>query len=448
MAHFADYHFTDALQTALTKINFTKPTPVQERVIPLVNAGHDVIAQAQTGSGKTHAYLLPLFNKLTATTEVQLVITAPSRELAYQIRTAARQLLETTSFQIGFYVGGTDKEQQIKHLHQQQPQVVIGTPGRILDLIKHHHLLVHTAHSFVVDEADMTLDMGFLHDVDQIASSLPEHLQTLVFSATIPEKLQPFLKKYLYQPKMVALEVPHLIAPTITNWALFTKGRDRKAVLYDFLTLGQPYLALIFANTRRSVEEIYHYLTEQGLKVACLHGGLSARQRRRTMREIEQLDYQFVVASDLAARGIDLPGVSHVINAEIPHDDDFFIHRVGRTGRNQMTGIAVTLYGPDEENQIAHLEHLGIKFTPKEIKNHGLQDYHPHDRRLQRQAKNQALDPKLKGLVKKQQQKKKPGYRKKIKQAIKGEQQRQRKLEQRAQRQQQKKKNRMKNSSF
>lgn len=438
MSTFADYNFAPFLQQALAQIKFTKPTPVQQQVIPVINAGRDAVVQAQTGSGKTHAYLLPLLNQLTTAPVVQIVITAPSRELAYQIRLAAEQLLQPAAhtWKIGFYVGGTDKQHQIASLRKQQPQIVIGTPGRILDLLKSQHLLVNTTQHLVIDEADMTLDMGFLNDVDRIASAMPAQLQMLVFSATIPQKLQPFLKKYLHQPQNIQLTVPTIIAPNITNWALFTKGRDRKQVLYQVLTMGQPYLALIFANTKTAVTEIYEYLAARGLNVTQIHGDLPARTRRRTMKAIENMEYQYVVASDLAARGIDIPGVSHVINAEIPREDEFFIHRVGRTGRNQMSGLAITLFDPDEIDKISHLEELGIKFVIKQIKNHEFVDYQLNQRR-QRRAQSSALDPGLRGLVKKQQRKKKPGYRKKIKQAIKTDRAQKRKLAQRLQKKQQ-----------
>lgn len=438
MSTFADYNFAPFLQQALAQIKFTKPTPVQQQVIPVINAGRDAVVQAQTGSGKTHAYLLPLLNQLTTAPVVQIVITAPSRELAYQIRLAAEQLLQPAAhtWKIGFYVGGTDKQHQIASLRKQQPQIVIGTPGRILDLLKNQHLLVNTTQHLVIDEADMTLDMGFLNDVDRIASAMPAQLQMLVFSATIPQKLQPFLKKYLHQPQNIQLTVPTIIAPNITNWALFTRGRDRKQVLYQVLTMGQPYLALIFANTKTAVTEIYEYLAARGLNVTQIHGDLPARTRRRTMKAIENMEYQYVVASDLAARGIDIPGVSHVINAEIPREDEFFIHRVGRTGRNQMSGLAITLFDPDEIDKISHLEELGIKFVIKQIKNHEFVDYQLNQRR-QRRAQSSALDPGLRGLVKKQQRKKKPGYRKKIKQAIKTDRAQKRKLAQRLQKKQQ-----------
>ena len=436
MTTFAEYHWSDFINTALQQINFQQPTPVQDKVIPLITAGHDVIVQAQTGSGKTHAYLLPLLNQITPQLQVQLIIAVPSRELAGQIRAAAEKIiaLAPEKLHIGFYVGGTDKQKQIQHLNNWQPQIVIGTPGRIWDLIQIQALQVQKTKFLVIDEADMSLDFGFLPVIDQIASSLPAELQTMVFSATIPQKLQPFLKKYLRRPQVVNLESATVIAPNISNWALFTHGRDRQKIIYQLLTLGQPYLALIFANTKKNVNQIYDYLSAQGLKVARIHGDLPPRERKRTMKAIAQMEYQFVVASDLAARGIDIPGVSHVINAEIPVEDEFFIHRVGRTGRNKMKGIAITLYGPDEETKIQHLEQLGIKFEFKEIRNGRLLAAKAHDARQQRSAHQQALDPTLKGFVKKQKQRRKPGYRKKIKQAIISDRKRKQKIQQRSQR--------------
>lgn len=437
MKTFAEYHWSDFINLALQKINFQKPTLVQDKVIPLITAGHDVIVQAQTGSGKTHAYLLPLLNQISPKLHVQLIIAVPSRELAAQIRVTAEKIiaLAPKKLHIGFYVGGTDKQKQIQHLNKWQPQIVIGTPGRIWDLIKINLLQVQKTKFLVIDEADMSLDFGFLPVINHIASSLPSDLQIMAFSATIPQKLQPFLKKYLQQPVVVELETATMIAPNISNWALFTHGRDRQKIIYQLLTLGQPYLALIFANTKKSVDQIYDYLSFQGLKVARIHGDLPSRERKRTMKAIANMEYQFVVASDLAARGIDIPGVSHVINAEIPFEDDFFIHRVGRTGRNEMKGIAITLYGPDEESKIEHLEQLGIKFEFKEIRNGRLLAAKAHKAHQQRSPNRQSLDPTLRGYVKKQKRTRKPGYRKKIKQAIASDYRRKQKIQQRYQRQ-------------
>lgn len=431
MANFRGFNFKEYIYQALDEINFKEPTEVQARLIPTILKGKSVVGQSQTGSGKTHTFLLPIFQNLNAQKdEVQAVITTPSRELAYQIYEAAKQLAKFSPENIWIqnYVGGTDKQRQIEKLKSHQPQLVIGTPGRILDLVRENALDIHDAHYLVVDEADMTLDLGFLKETDAIASTLPKDLQMLVFSATIPEKLRPFLRKYMYNPVIEVVANKHVISPTIDNWLVSTKGRDRNKLIYDLLTMGEPYLALVFANTKERADELTNYLRSQGLKVAKVHGGIQPRQRKRIMREIQNLDYQFVVATDLAARGIDIEGVSHVINDDIPEDLEFFVHRVGRTGRNGMKGTAITLYEPSEEKLIDELESMGVHFVPKAVKNGEIVDSYDRNRREKRQTRKESMDPKLRGFVKKEKKKRKPGYKKKIKRAIKRDEQQKRRI--------------------
>ncbi|HJG16265.1 DEAD/DEAH box helicase [Ligilactobacillus salivarius] len=431
MANFREFNFKEYIYQALDEINFKEPTEVQARLIPTILKGKSVVGQSQTGSGKTHTFLLPIFQNLNAQKdEVQAVITTPSRELAYQIYEAAKQLAKFSPENIWIqnYVGGTDKQRQIEKLKSHQPQLVIGTPGRILDLVRENVLDIHNAHYLVVDEADMTLDLGFLKETNAIASTLPKDLQMLVFSATIPEKLRPFLRKYMYNPVIEVVANKHVISPTIDNWLVSTKGRDRNKLIYDLLTMGEPYLALVFANTKERADELTNYLRSQGLKVAKVHGGIQPRQRKRIMREIQNLDYQFVVATDLAARGIDIEGVSHVINDDIPEDLEFFVHRVGRTGRNGMKGTAITLYEPSEEKLIDELESMGVHFVPKAVKNGEIVDSYDRNRREKRQTRKESMDPKLRGFVKKEKKKRKPGYKKKIKRAIKRDEQQKRRI--------------------
>lgn len=420
MTHpFEQYDLQPYLIEAIKEIGFHEPTEIQKKVIPQVSKKRDLVGQSQTGSGKTHAFLLPLFNKIDpAKKEVQLVITAPSRELSEQLYRAASQLAEHSPEEISVqqYIGGTDKSRQLEKLKNSQPHVAIGTPGRLLDMISSNALKTHTAPYMVVDEADMTLDMGFLDKVDQIASRLPENGQMLVFSATIPQKLEPFLKKYMQSPQFIEVENQKVISDTVENWLISTRGQNRINVIHEILTLGHPYLALIFANTKDRVDEIAEGLIERGLDVAVVHGGLTSRERRRVMREIQNLEYQFVVATDLAARGIDIEGVSHVINADVPQDLDFFVHRVGRTGRNKMQGIAITLYSPGEEKELETIEKMGITFEPKELKNGEVVDTYDRRRRQQRKGKTvkDEFDPEIAGMVKKAKKKVKPGYKKKI----------------------------------
>lgn len=428
---FAQFGFKPFIDAALKEIGFKEPTEVRARLIPLILKRRSVVGQSQTGSGKTHTFLLPIFQTIDPElTEVQAVITTPSRELAYQIYDAAKQIAKHSEKEILVhnYVGGTDKQRQIEKLEHRQPQIVIGTPGRVLDLMKSQALDVHNASVLVVDEADMTLDLGFLKETDAIASAMPKELQMMVFSATIPDKLKPFLRKYMTDPIVEVVENKNVISPTIDNWLISTKGRDRNQLIYQLLTMGQPYLALVFANTKERVDDLTRYLRSQGLRVAKIHGGIPPRERKRTMREIQNMEYQFVVATDLAARGIDIEGVSQVINDDIPEDLEFFIHRVGRTGRNGMEGTAITLYAPSEDKMIAELESLGISFEEKKLSNGELVASYDRNRRFKRRTRSNKLDPKIVGMVKKEKKKRKPGYKNKIKRAIKRDEQQKRKL--------------------
>ncbi|RBR32693.1 DEAD/DEAH box helicase [Enterococcus cecorum] len=431
---FAAFQLQDYLLTAIADKGFKQPTEVQERLIPVIQAGRSVVGQSQTGTGKTHTFLLPIFNQLDLEQQnVQAVITAPSRELATQIYQAAKQLADFSGEEISImnFVGGTDKLRQVERLATKQPHIVIGTPGRILDLVTSGDLLIHTTQVMVVDEADMTLDLGFLADVDQIAGRMPDNLQMLVFSATIPEKLRPFLRKYMNNPLIEEIKPKTVISETIDNWLISTKGKDVNQIIYQLLTIGHPYLAIVFANTKQRVDEISQYLKNQGLSVATIHGDILPRERKRVMKQIQNLDFQYVVATDLAARGIDIEGVSHVINAEIPDDLEFFIHRVGRTGRNQLPGTAITLYEPSDERKINEIEALGITFKPKEIKNGEVVESYDRNRRQKREKKRDELDTTLIGLVKKKKKKIKPGYKKQIQREIEKSNKQKRKMERR-----------------
>jgi len=363
---FTEFNFKPYIQEALKEINFREATEVQEKLIPIVLAGNDLVGESKTGSGKTHTFLLPIFQTLNEDSQqVEAVITAPSRELATQIYQAARQIASHSEKEIRIvnYVGGTDKSRQIEKLQVKQPHIVIGTPGRIYDLVASGDLAIHKAHTFVVDEADMTLDMGFLSTVA-------------------------------------------------------TKGRDKNEQIYQLTKTLQPYLAMIFVNTKTRADDLHAYLVAQGLKVAKIHGDIPPRERKRIMNQVKNLDFEYIVATDLAARGIDIEGVSHVINDAIPQDLSFFVHRVGRTGRNGLPGVAITLYQPSDDSDIRELEKMGIRFVPKVLKNGVIEDTYDRDRRANREKKQEKLDIEMIGLVKKKKKKIKPGYKKKIKWAV------------------------------
>ena len=432
---FENDQINPAIRQGLKKINFVKPTEVQEKVIPVLMAHKNAVVQAVTGSGKTHAFLIPVMNEIDENLQYpQAILTTPSRELAQQLYQVARQLRDAAGLNItiAHLAGGSDRERQVDKISAHKPQIVVATPGRLHDFVEKKILPLDYVKNFVIDEADMTLDMGFLSEIDFIAQRLPQNCVLTAFSATIPVKLANFLRKYMAKPETIIIDNPTVISPTVKNDLLDIGSKNRKKILYQLLTIGQPYLALIFANTKQTVDELAEFLINQGLKVAKIHGGITERERKRTMREVEAGQYQYVVATDLAARGIDIEGVSLVINYEIPRELEFVIHRIGRTGRNGMKGHAITLIREEEMNQILKLEKMGIYFDFVEIKDSSLVPRtHYHNRKL-RKSTSQGLDNKVRGMVKKAQKKRKPGYKKKIKRAIQQDRAQKNKIEQRS----------------
>ena len=432
---FENEKLSPALRQGLKKINFVKPTEVQEKVIPVLLAHKNAVVQAVTGSGKTHAFLIPVMNEINEKLPYpQAILTTPSRELAQQLYQVTRQLRDAAGLNISVaqLAGGTDRERQLEKIGKHKPQIVIATPGRLHDFVAKKLLPLDYVTNFVVDEADMTLDMGFLDEIDFIAQRLPQNCVFTAFSATIPVKLANFLRKYMAKPETIIIDNPTVISPTVKNDLLDVGSKNRMKILYQLLTIGQPYLALIFANTKQTVDELTEFLIKQGLRVAKIHGGITERERKRTMREVEAGQFQYVVATDLAARGIDIAGVSLVINYEIPREIEFVIHRIGRTGRNGMSGHAVTLIREEEMDQIFKLENMGVHFDFVELKNGALVPRKHYHSRKTRQSSSQSLDNKMRGMVKKAQKKRKPGYKKKIKRAIQLDKAQKNKIEQRS----------------
>lgn len=414
MSKYTDYNFQSFLQEAIAKLGFTEPTPIQKEMIPLVLKGKSAIGQAHTGTGKTHSFLLPIVQRIDASKqEVQAVITSPTRELAQQIFEALSQLIEETDIQAKLFIGGTDKQRSIDKL-KNQPHIVVGTPGRIRDLVKEQALLVHTAPILVVDEADLAFDMGFIDEIDGFASVMPEKLEMFVFSATIPEKLQPFLKKYMDAPVHVNMNDKRPVAEGIDFVLVPVRSKSRNSRLLDVINGINPYLAVIFVNTRKTAEQVAGYLAEQGIRTGQIHGDLSPRERTRMMKQVRDLEFQYIVATDLAARGIDIQGISHVINYEIPDDLEFFIHRVGRTARAGNKGTAITLFEPSDEDAVIRIEKMGIPFVQKDVKDGQWTELKERHARKNRVKQADDIDAKAKALVRKPK-KVKPGYKRNMK---------------------------------
>jgi ATP-dependent RNA helicase CshB len=414
---FNRFKFQPFIMDAVNELGFYEPTEIQERMIPLVLKKESAIGQSQTGTGKTLAYVLPILERIEPNRkEVQAVITAPTRELATQIYHQILKITERCSpdqaIMTRCYIGGTDKQRSIDKL-KVQPHIVVGTPSRIKDLMVEQALFVHTSETLVIDEADMMLDMGFIEDLDHVAAKMPESLQMLVFSATIPEKLKPFLKKYMENPKTIQIDSKSRGAENLQHFLLPSKHRSKKQLVHDALIAYNPYLAIVFTNTKKMAEDLANFLMTKGLKVGRVHGDLNPRERRKMMKQIQDLDYQYIVATDLASRGIDIEGVTHIINYELPSDLDFYIHRVGRTARAGNSGIALTIYDTSDEDALNRIEKMGIQFEYVDLKQNEFVKADPRNKRKTRVKQEDPAEKLAKSMIKKPSQVK-PGYKKKM----------------------------------
>ncbi|MEG0313848.1 MAG: DEAD/DEAH box helicase [Erysipelotrichaceae bacterium] len=411
MSQFRDYNFKEETNKFIELNKFIEPTPIQQAVMPLVLKGKDIIGISDTGTGKTHAFLIPIMELLDANIKkVQVVITAPTRELATQLFERAKDISKINpAIKIRLVTGGTEKTKMNGSL-KEQPQLVIGTPGRIKDLFLNDKTLrIDTASLLVVDEADMTLEFGFLEDVDAIAGNMNNNLQMLSFSATIPQQLRLFLKKYMNAPQTVKIDEEHASNPKIEHILIPCKHKSYEDKLLEILPTIKPYVCLIFANTRVLAASAAEKMREAGYSLVEIHGDLEPRARRQAMKNIMSLKVSYVVATDIAARGIDIDGVSHVISLGFPNELDFYIHRSGRTGRAGKDGICLALYNKSDENAIQQLKTKGIGFKHKNFKNGEWVEMLPFGTKKPR--RDDPLEKEIAKIVSNKKVKVKPGYK-------------------------------------
>ncbi|MBO6047374.1 MAG: DEAD/DEAH box helicase [Erysipelotrichaceae bacterium] len=419
MKQFKDYQFRDDVFATLKDIHFETPTQIQKEVMPLVYKRRDVIGISQTGTGKTHSFLIPIIDTIDTEADcVQAVITTPTRELAYQIYNNAQAFKKNNpDLRISIIIGGSDKQKTINALST-QPHLVIGTPGRIKDLaLNEKALIITTAEIFVIDEADMTLEYGYLEDLDAVLGKMRDDLQMLVFSATIPESLQVFLRKYMHNPKLIQIEEAKATTDNVNHYLIPTRHKDRYELLTTIMSIIDPYICIIFCNKRTEASALTKRLREDGYRTGEIHGDLTARERKQMMRRINNNEYQYIVATDIAARGIDIDGVSHIINMDFPTERDFYIHRSGRCGRGKYTGECFSLYDTSSQNMVERLEKRGIHFLMKDIKDGKLVDAGERQRRAKRQRQPSELEREVQKIIRRPT-KVKPGYKKKRKREI------------------------------
>lgn len=355
---FADFGLSAPLLQAVNTAGYETPTPIQKEMIPHVLEGRDVVGQAQTGTGKTAAFALPLLSRLEPGKSPQILVLAPTRELAIQVAESfAEYGKHLKNFSVLPIFGGQDYSIQLRQL-QKGVQVVVGTPGRIMDHLRRGTLKAATIHSLVLDEADEMLRMGFLDDVEWILDQLPGRKQTALFSATMPSNIRKIAQKYLKDPVEITIKNKAATAPTINQRCLITAGGFTKKVdsLSRIIEAESVDGILIFVRTKIQTVEIAEQLVNHGYLAAPLNGDIPQSQRLRTVEQLKSKKIDILVATDVAARGLDVERISHVINFDIPFDTESYIHRIGRTGRAGRSGEAILFVNPRERSMLRSIE--------------------------------------------------------------------------------------------
>ncbi|SDK18430.1 ATP-dependent RNA helicase DeaD [Sediminibacillus albus] len=361
MADFASLGISSELIEILNRNGIAKPTPIQEKAIPLVLDKKDVIAQAQTGTGKTYAFLLPILEQLELENEhIQALVVTPTRELALQITAELNKLADQLEGinTLAVY-GGQDIQGQLNKL-KRGIHIVVATPGRLLDHMRRGTLMVSQVSMFVLDEADQMLHLGFLPEVEEVIAELPTELQTMLFSATMPNEVKKLAKTYMVNPHNVQVKGSQITLDEIKQMVIETTDREKQDKLRIVLDQFRPFLAIIFCRTKRRAAKLNGALQSYGYLSDELHGDLSQAKREKVMKRFRDMKIQYLVATDVAARGIDVEGVTHVINYDIPQDAESYIHRIGRTGRAGSDGMAITFAAPKDRPYLQIIE-KGIK---------------------------------------------------------------------------------------
>lgn len=362
MTEFSMLGLDKALLNNVTRKGLTEPTPIQARAIPPVMEGRDLLGLAQTGTGKTLAFGLPMMHRLmgqgrVAPKTVRALILAPTRELVNQIAASLTEMAFNTPIKVVVVVGGASLNRQSERLAR-GADILVATPGRLLDLLDRHALTLGQTQMLVLDEADQMLDMGFIHALRKIARHLPQQRQTLLFSATMPKLMSEIAETYLDHPVRVQVAPPGQAAEKITQAVHFVSQGDKANVLADYLRKHPGEAALVFAKTKHGAEKLMKLLVSWGFSAASIHGNKSQGQRDKALAAFRADEIEILVATDVAARGLDIPQVAHVYNYELPNVAENYVHRIGRTARAGRSGQAVAFCAPAEMEDLREIEKL------------------------------------------------------------------------------------------
>ncbi|KEO81448.1 DEAD/DEAH box helicase [Tumebacillus flagellatus] len=356
MTTFAHLGVRPELLNLLQRNGVFEPTPVQEQSIPALLRGQDVIAQAQTGTGKTLAFLLPILETLDVEADhVQALVVTPTRELALQITDEVKKLASAVGARVLAAYGGQDVDAQV-HKLRGAIHLIIATPGRLLDHLRRGTVDLSKLRMLVLDEADQMLHIGFLNEVQQIMDHAPADRQMMLFSATMPKNVQDLAKRYMNQPVNVQVKSKRVTLDEIEQVVIETTDREKSEALIASIRKYNPYLAVIFCRTKRRAKKLTEELAAEGFEADELHGDLSQAKREQVMKRFRDAKIQLLIATDVAARGLDVEGVTHVFNYDIPHDVESYIHRIGRTGRAGQRGVAVTFVAPRDREFLRMIE--------------------------------------------------------------------------------------------
>jgi len=365
MTTFADLGLSAPLLAALEDVGYDTPSPIQEEAIPPMLEGRDVIGQAQTGSGKTAAFGLPLLESVDPElNEVQALVLTPTRELCIQVTQAIRAYGERKGIDVVAVFGGAPIRSQQSQLRD-GGQVVVGTVGRVMDLMQRASLILHDCRFVVLDEADEMLDLGFLEDVEKILSATPNSRQTALFSATMPPPIRKLADRYLYDPAHIKVKAANLTVDTVEQFQLEVKTADKPDKLVEVLAAEKPDQAIVFVRTKIRCDQLHKKLRDRGMNVRALHGDMSQGSRDGVMLSFKGGRVPILVATDVAARGLDISTVTHVVNFDVPVSPDVYVHRIGRTGRVGRSGRAITFVEPKQKRELEAIEkHTGVTISP------------------------------------------------------------------------------------
>jgi ATP-dependent RNA helicase DeaD len=380
MTTFRDLGLSEPALDALAHLGYERPTPIQEQAIPPLLEGRDVIGQAQTGTGKTAAFGLPMVDYVDpGTVAIQALVLTPTRELCIQVTQALRAYGERKGVEVVAVFGGAPIRDQAARL--KEGQVAVGTVGRVMDMIDRHHLFLDQARYVVLDEADEMLDLGFLEDVESILRRAPMGRQTALFSATVPPEIRRLAEQFMHDPVEIQVRAATLTIDTVDHYYVEVRDGEKPDALVRVLKEERPEQAIVFARTKIGVDRLARRLGDAGVRVKALHGDMSQGQRDGVMLAFKGGRERLLVATDVAARGLDITGVSHVVNYDIPNSPDIYVHRIGRTGRAGESGRAITLITPKQRRELEAIE----RHANTEIDEWSPGEPRPRERRTRRE---------------------------------------------------------------